>query len=411
MGGPAIRLAEDVAGTPRDYAGLVSESVSGRPARLFLPSAVPEWLIKVGPALAIMLPPALIIAIGDDGAGSRRVQLFAFMLAAVLALLWRGRHPLAVFGLTAVIAVVSGYGPVYALPLAFATYNVALRRSRTAALLVGVVAVGAHLLAIVVHAPHASLGFEQILTRVIAVGFALAVGFYASTRHAYVDGLRDRAARAERERELLASRAVAEERVRIARELHDVVAHNVSLMVVQAQAAGAITDDERQRSALDQIASLGRQGLAEMHRMLGVLRAGESEIEAEREPQPGVADIERLVEDIQAAGVEVQIAREGEPRPLPQGADLSAYRIVQEALTNVVKHAGHASAEVKLRYGPTALELTVTDDGNGYTQNGAGGHGLVGMRERVALFGGVLTTGAGPGGRGYSLRAVLPFEQ
>lgn len=389
----------------------MSESVSGRPARLLIPSALPEWLINVGPVLAALLPPTVIIAAGRQDTVSRRGELIAYMLVAALSLLWRRRYPVGVLAVTAGVAVASGFGPVYALPMAFALYTVAILCSRTTALLLGVVAVGAHLLAIGVHGHYNALGFEQVLTRVIVVGFALAVGFYASTRHAYVDGLRDRAARAERERELLASRAVAEERVRIARELHDVVAHNVSLMVVQAQAAGALTDDERQRSSLDQIASLGRQGLAEMHRMLGVLRPGESEIEAEREPQRGVADIARLVEDIRAAGVHVQIAREGEPRPLPQGADLSAYRIVQEALTNVVKHAGDASAEVTLRYGPTALELTVTDDGNGASQNGAGGHGLVGMRERVALFGGELKTGAGPGGRGYSLRAVLPFEQ
>jgi signal transduction histidine kinase len=118
-----------------------------------------------------------------------------------------------------------------------------------------------------------------------------------------------------------------------------------------------------------------------------------------------------LVAQARDAGLAVKLRMDGEPRELPPGADLSAYRIVQEALTNVIKHAGNARAEVSIRYGPSALELNVTDDGPGPSQNGVGGHGLVGMRERVALFGGELVTGTGPGGRGYSLRALLPFER
>jgi signal transduction histidine kinase len=400
-----------VAASRANYAESVSESLSGERARLFVPGFLPEWLVNAGPVLVIMLPPLVLIAIGRDGANSRRLELLAYLLVASLPLLWRHRYPVAVFAVTATVAVASGYGPVYALQMGFALYSVAVRRNRTIAIGLGLVAVGAHMLAIGLHGQHPGYPLETILSRVLFVGFALAAGFYVSTRYAYIEGLRDRAARAERERELLASTAVAEERVRIARELHDVVAHNVSLMVVQAQAANALTDDERRRTALDQIASLGRQGLTEMHRMLGVLRAGEQEPEAELAPQPGVADVERLVGQARDAGLAVHLHMDGEPRPLPPGADLSAYRIVQEALTNVVKHAGDARAEVSIRYGPSALELSVTDDGRGPSQNGAGGHGLVGMRERVALFGGELVTGPGPGGRGYSLRALLPFER
>jgi signal transduction histidine kinase len=389
----------------------VSESLSGERARLFVPGFLPDWLVKAGPVLVIMLPPLAIIGTGGDGADSRRLELLVYLLIAALPLLWRHRYPVAVFAVTATVAVASGYGPVYALPMGFALYSVAVRRNRTTALLFGLVAIGAHMLALGLHGQRTGPTTETVLSRVLFVGFALAAGFYISTRHAHVEGLRDRAARAERERELLASRAVAEERVRIARELHDVVAHNVSLMVVQAQAANALTEDERQRTALEQIASLGRQGLTEMHRMLGVLRAGEQEPEAELAPQPGVADVERLVTQARDAGLAVDLRMDGEPRPLPPGADLSAYRIVQEALTNVIKHAGGARAEVSIRYGPSALELSVIDDGVGPSQNGVGGHGLVGMRERVALFGGELVTGPGPGGRGYSLRALLPFER
>ncbi|HXD59060.1 MAG TPA: sensor histidine kinase, partial [Thermoleophilaceae bacterium] len=256
-----------------------------------------------------------------------------------------------------------------------------------------------------------ALPFEGLVARAAATGLALAAGLYVHTRHAYVEGLRDRAARAERERELLASQAVAEERVRIARELHDVVAHNVSLMVVQAQAVGAVSHDERERGALDQIAALGRQGLAEMHRMLGVLRPGDDDVEAELAPQPGVDDVEGLVRHARGAGFDVALAVEGEPRPLPQGVDLSAYRIVQEALTNVVRHSGGSRADVSIHYCPGALELSVVDDGRGPASNGSGGHGLVGMRERVSLFGGELATGPGPQGRGYAVRAVLPTDR
>jgi len=400
-----------VAASRANYAESVNESSSGERARLFVPGFLPEWLVNAGPVLVIMLPPLVLIAIGKDGATSHRLELLVYLLVASLPLLWRHRYPVAVFAVTAAVAVVSGYGPAYVLQMGFALYSVAVRRDRTTAVVLGLVAVGAQLLAIGLHGEHGSLRFETVLSRVLFVGFALAAGFYVSTRYAYIEGLRDRAARAERERELLASTAVAEERVRIARELHDVVAHNVSLMVVQAQAANALTHDERQQTALEQIASLGRQGLTEMHRMLGVLRAGEQEPEAELAPQPGVADVEQLVTQARDAGLAVDLRMDGEPRALPPGADLSAYRIVQEALTNVIKHAGNARAEVSIRYGPSALELNVTDDGPGPSQNGVGGHGLVGMRERVALFGGELVTGTGPGGRGYSLRALLPFER
>ena len=246
---------------------------------------------------------------------------------------------------------------------------------------------------------------------------AVALGLYFAARRATLDALHERAERMDRERELLADRAVAEERVRIAQELHDVVAHNVSLIVVKAQALGATVPDERVAEATDGIADLGRQTMAEMHRTLALLRTTGDDA-AERAPQPGLANLDRLLEQSRAAGLDVRLAVEGEPRELSQSLDLSAFRIVQEALTNVRKHAGPAQASVTVGYRPRALELSVVDSGDrGSAPAGAtaapaaaGGHGLVGMRERAAMFGGTLV--ARPrDGRGFEVNAVLPYGE
>jgi signal transduction histidine kinase len=189
-----------------------------------------------------------------------------------------------------------------------------------------------------------------------------ALGLYVGWRRTGMEALRERAACLDRERVLLAERAVAEGRVRIAQELHDVVAHNISLIVVQAQALGATVPDERVVEATTRIAGLGRQAMSEMHRTLQLLRANEDEA-AHRGPQPGLGDLEELLERARAAGVRVQLAVEGEPRPSSQSVDLSAYRIVREALTDVVKHAGRADTTVTLDYRPDGLELTITDRG------------------------------------------------
>jgi signal transduction histidine kinase len=195
--------------------------------------------------------------------------------------------------------------------------------------------------------------------------------------------------------------------VRIARELHDVVAHGVSLMVVQAQALEALDGAERDLAG-SRIASIGREALTEMHRMLGVLRP-QSDEAPELTPAPGIRDVPGLIERARGAGLAVELAVEGAPRALPAGVDLSAYRIVQEALTNVIKHARAHRTDVRVRYALDALELSVVDDGEGNGDGDAPGHGLVGMRERVALFGGTLEAGAAGGGRGYAVRAVLPL--
>ncbi len=209
-----------------------------------------------------------------------------------------------------------------------------------------------------------------------------------------------RRAGAKRERALLAERAATEERLRIARELHDAVGHDVSLMVVQAQAVAATSEEPQTREAVDAIADLGRRTMAEMHRTLRALRD-----EPSLQPTPGLSSLGDVVDGARAAGVPITLTVEGAPRALAPALDASAYRIVQEAVTNVVRHAGGAAAAVTVHYGD-ALELTIADQGDP-SPAGRQGHGLIGMRERAELFGGTLA--AGPGERGFVVRATLPY--
>ena len=202
--------------------------------------------------------------------------------------------------------------------------------------------------------------------------------------------------------------AIAQERSRIARELHDVIAHSVSVMTVQAGAAEEMlkVDPTRAVEPVRAVQETGRQALVEMKRLVGMLREHDDEIGLA--PQPGVADLERLVVQMGDAGMRVELRVEGVPRPVPIGVDLSAYRVVQEALTNALKHAGAASALVTLRYGERDLTVEVTDEGSGRGVK-PGGHGLIGMRERVGIFGGTFEAGPRESG-GFAVRALLPFE-
>ena len=211
------------------------------------------------------------------------------------------------------------------------------------------------------------------------------------------------------EQEARAREAVSVERMRIARELHDVVAHNVSVISVQAAAADRVLEGDQPaiRGALGSIQTTARSTIDEMRRMLGVLRAIDDNGQLAA-PLPGLADLDALAEQARATGLAVDVRVEGTPRELPAGLELSAYRITQEGLTNAVKHAGECRAAVLVRYVPDAVELEVVDDGSGDGLGGGTGHGLVGMRERVGLFGGELEIGRRDGG-GWKLRARLPF--
>jgi signal transduction histidine kinase len=237
-------------------------------------------------------------------------------------------------------------------------------------------------------------------------------------RRSYLAELEDRAARLEKARFADARTARVEERSRIARELHDVVAHHVSVMTVQAGAARRIMDRDpaSAREAIETIEQVGRSALSEMRRIVGVLRTDRdlAASAAELTPQPGTQDLAGLVEQIRETGLAVRLEVDGQERRLSTGVDLAVYRLVQEALTNSLKHAGpNARAWVRLRYSDKSLTLEVADDGRGASEADCSapgpGHGLVGMRERVALYGGELRVGPRAGG-GFEVRARFPLE-
>jgi signal transduction histidine kinase len=241
----------------------------------------------------------------------------------------------------------------------------------------------------------------------ITFTIAWIIGFALGERLRETDVTRRLAEQAELEREEQARLAVAEERARIARELHDVVGHSVSVMTVQAAAVRRLLepDQDKEREALEVVEQTGREALAEMRRMVGVLRRPEEA--PALAPQPSLEHLERLVAQTREAGLPVDVRIEGTPTQLPAGVDTTAYRIVQEALTNAVKHANADRAEVLVRYGNDTVELVVSDDGRGNGGGGGSGHGLVGMRERVSVYGGELEAGPQAGG-GFRLRATLP---
>ena len=245
------------------------------------------------------------------------------------------------------------------------------------------------------------------LGAILGVVWMLAVALRERSERA--GELQDRADRLEREQEEQARAAVAEERARIARELHDVVAHSVSVIAVQTGSIRHRLRSERPAEAaeLSGVEQTARQALAEMRRMLGLLRADDEGLSLA--PQPGMDEVPRLVDQVRETGLDVELVIEGDRRPLAPGVDLAAYRILQEALTNVMKHAGPSHARVAVRFGQRAVELEVADDGRGPSAgHNGGGHGLVGMRERVALYGGSVQTGPGADG-GFVVSASLPI--
>jgi signal transduction histidine kinase len=240
------------------------------------------------------------------------------------------------------------------------------------------------------------------------------LGMYTRSRRQYTEAMEERASLLEREREVQAREAVAGERARIARELHDIVGHALNLIVIQSGGAQRAFDarPELARESLASIESTGREALTEMERMLGILRAT-GEAGEDFSPQPGLSQIEALAAHVTEAGLPVRVTVEGEPAMLPPSIDLSAYRIIQEALTNALKHAGPASACVTIRHAPGRLDLEITDDGRRAPSerraHEPGGRGLIGMRERVALFGGRLDAGPLAEG-GFRVHATLPLR-
>jgi signal transduction histidine kinase len=244
----------------------------------------------------------------------------------------------------------------------------------------------------------------------IAVGLPLGA-FALRARAQRAAELQERADRLEREREERTRAAVAAERARIARALHDVIAHSVTVMTVQGGAARLLLDSDpaRAREPLLVVEETGHQALADMRRLVGIVQ-DEPERAPALTPQPGLADLPALAEKLRRAGLPTDLVVHGKPETLTPGVELAAYRVVQEALTNALKHAGPARARVTVSYEPCALRLEISDDGPGTSSQQHGGHGLVGMRERVALYGGHLEVSPRAGG-GFSVRARLPLER
>ncbi|HEX6326941.1 MAG TPA: sensor histidine kinase [Jiangellaceae bacterium] len=360
---------------------------------------------------------ALEVVLRRDSLEAPRTPLW-FCVAAValvvLPLLGRRRFPFAapaaVWLLAAsfsfvddrLIVFVNG---VYAAGLVAAFLLGNLRDVAQARMGIAIVVSGAAI--VVYNDPNSSPG-DFIFTPIL---FAIAwlAGFALRERAAQVEAAEQRASHAEREREAAARIAVAEERARITRELHDIVAHAVSVMVLQVGAVRHKLPQEQaeDKDALRDVEQAGRTALAEMRRLLGALRDDRSAVDLA--PQPGVDSLGILVGEVRRAGLPVRLHIEGTRFPLPPAIDLSVYRIVQEGLTNALKHAGAGQADVTVHYEADGLRLEVRDDGVGVATNDGLGHGLVGIRERVKIYGGEMTAGAAPEG-GFMLTARLPLE-
>jgi signal transduction histidine kinase len=342
---------------------------------------------------------------------------YALVLLHTLPLAARRRFPGTVLG----ISVASGLaiGALFMPPemlgpaILVAVYSVAAYGDRWVALAgLGAAELGSAAVQLTwtakVEEPFAWVQFPLI------VGAAWLLGYFAHNYRAYAARLEERTAELEQAREELARRAVTEERLRLARELHDVVAHAMSVIAVQSGVGAHVADSQPEQvaKALAAIEATSRAALTELRRLLGVLRQ-DSEPQASLTPVPGLANLESLLAEVAKAGLAVRLRVEGTPAPLPAGLDLSAYRIVQEALTNVVKHAGPAHVQVTICYRDHEVAVEVTDDGHGVAAvAGDGrrgtGHGLIGMAERMAAFGGDLEVGPRPGG-GFRVAARLPL--
>lgn len=334
------------------------------------------------------------------------------------ALLWRRRVPWLSLGLgVAVLSVQWGYarGDVELPTAAFASilalaYVVGAHEERARGLLAMCAAASVFLIqdGVDLEAGYPSVRQDLGFYILLFLAWAAGLGIRALRRRA--EQLERLTVQLEHERRQSARLAALEERTRLARELHDIVAHGVAVMVLHAGAARKLVDEEpeKAKSTLRSAELSGRQALGELRRLLGVLREGSSE--AELRPPEGLRNLEELTRALAHGGLEVELVVEGEARELAPGLDLSAYRIVQEGLTNTLKHSNAQHATVRVRYSRRELELEVADDGHGpVNDRGNGGHGLAGLRERAALYGGQVAAGPGPRG-GFRLLATLPFE-
>ncbi|WP_455566451.1 sensor histidine kinase [Nonomuraea spiralis] len=368
-------------------------------------------VLRVAPLALLSLLLAIPYASLNPSEGSRYLGVAGYIALSallLLPLLWRSR-PLAAFAVVSLVSFGQWLAHVDPMPanlaVMVALWTVASECAFRWALAAGLVAELGIFLALV---NWSVATFGMFFSGSIFVVTIWLAGLYANTRRRYLEGLEERAERAERERDQQARMSAAAERTRIARELHDVVAHNVSVMVVQADGAGFAldSDPEQARLAVRNISKTGRAALAEMRRMVGVLRESEDD-DTDYTPQPGLGQLEELV---RGAGVPTSLRIGGMPGELPEGQQLAVYRIVQEALTNALKHGGpDVRALVEIDYGGPELVVRVTDDGRGAAAPPSpDGHGLIGMRERVGMYGGAVSAGPRSGG-GFEVLARLPM--
>jgi signal transduction histidine kinase len=351
--------------------------------------------------------------------GDARTQLdllgYGLLIATAAPLLVRRRHPAIAFVATATIAfaydALDYPAAFYTLAILIALYTVAEAGGRWQALVGAVAVVIAFALVDVLFQRGHVMGWSGGLWFAGWLLLSIVLAEFAKGRRAYLDQVEQRALEAERTREEEARRRAGEERMRIARELHDVVAHSIALINVQASAALHVLDKRPNevRSALLAIDQASRDALDELRATLGVLRGADEE--GSRAPTPTLARLDELVASATAAGVHVQLDVRGEPRPLPRNVDLAAYRIVQESLTNVVRHAKAAAAELSITYAPRELVIEVADEGTGVAPGWSRqvGNGILGMRERAAAAGGELEAGPRPEG-GFRVRARLSLR-
>jgi signal transduction histidine kinase len=376
-------------------------------------------LVLMFPVLALsLLIRARYVGLTTDGY-PREIPLGIHLFMAFgscLPLVFRRRWPRTIFAIIALVAFVQwllGVNlAVSDLAVLIAMYTVAAECTFRWALAASLVAEFGVFLAVfsMVRTEHLRAEWRSTIPSTVTIAAIVLSGLYVNTRRKYTVSLEERAKRLERERDAQAEAAAAAERARIAREMHDVIAHSISVMVIQADGAAwqVETDAARARRAMEAIGATGRQALTEMRRMLGVLREGGG---AALAPQPGVDQLGDLVEQMRTAGLPIRLVSEGTPAPLPAGLELTIYRIVQEALTNVLKHAGPAAtARVEIHYGGQLIEVRVNDDGRGATFSDGRGHGLVGMRERAAVYGGSISAGPVAGG-GFEVLARLPVKE
>ncbi|MFE7095500.1 sensor histidine kinase [Streptomyces erythrochromogenes] len=388
------------------------------------------WVVDLGLTVLVQLAVTMPFVLPrEPGLPPVTWASYAVTTLGVAPLVWRRRRPVLVLGAILLIGGVYRVaidGPGQPLPYAglMAFYTVAVQCPGRVRAAVGTGSVAA---------VAASVGLETGTARELSftlfcAGAAYALGRLQYTRQAYTDAVEDRAAQLERANRIEAEQAVARERARIAREMHDILSHAVSIMIVQAEAGPVAVRraPERAEAAFEAISETGREAMAQLRTMLGVLR--EADGPAPREPQPGVAALPALLDRVRRGGPEIVYEETGEVRDLPSAVDTAVYRIVQEALTNVVKHARARRVGVRLHHGAGELAVTVTDDGRGPAGGdghggdggdgihgdgvhgdggGRGGHGLIGIRERAAAHGGTAHCGPRHDGPGFEVRAVL----